>query len=202
MTAPDSTAAVRSPRSHRLADVVNDVLAPWNLAVTVPPVVGAMTTVPWPRGLALGLVTSLLVGVVPGLLIWAGRRSGRYGDKFLRDRRHRPRFLAVVTGLVVLAWVVTWALGASTSSSVFLGVMVLMAVIAAFVSRWWKISMHSMVVTGSVVLLAVLDMRLAPLLVLVPAVCWARLVVTEHTPAQLAAGALVGAVLGVVAGVA
>ncbi|MCI2238086.1 hypothetical protein MN205_06225 [Kineococcus sp. TRM81007] len=182
--------------------MVNDVLAPWNLAVTVPPVVGAMTTVPWPRGLALGLVTSLLVGVVPGLLIWAGRRSGRYGDKFLRDRRHRPRFLAVVTGLVVLAWVVTWALGASASSLVFLGVMVLMAVIAAVVSRWWKISMHSMVVTGSVVLLVVLDVRLVPMLVLVPAVCWARLVTSAHTPAQLAAGAVVGAVLGVVAGIA
>ncbi|WP_432488332.1 hypothetical protein [Kineococcus sp. SYSU DK018] len=201
MSAPEGGARVRSPRARRVADVVNDVLAPWNLAVVVPPLVGAMTTVPWSRGLALGLVTSLFVGVVPGLLIRAGRRSGRYGDKFLHERRHRPRFLAVVTALVVLAGVVTRALGASGSSLVFLGVMALMGVVAAVVSRWWKISVHSMVVTGSVVLLTVLNSWLVPLLVLVPAVCWARLVASAHTPAQLAAGAAVGAVLGAAAGV-
>ncbi|NAZ82782.1 hypothetical protein GTR02_13235 [Kineococcus sp. R8] len=107
-----------------------------------------------------------------------------------------------MTALVMLAWFLTWLFGGSTSSMIFLAAMVVMAVTAAVVSRWWKISMHSMVVSGSVVLLALLDVRLAPLLALVPLACWARWAVAAHTPAQLLAGALIGAGLGVAAGVA
>lgn len=60
------------------------------------------------------------------------------------------------------------------------------------VTLWWKISFHASYVTlFSVIFIYVYGIAALPVLVLVPAVAWARVVMNRHTVAQVAAGTLV-----------
>lgn len=67
--------------------------------------------------------------------------------------------------------------------------------VALAVSVFWKISIHTACVAGSVCVLAILVhpalMACAPVIV---ATAWARVALREHTLAQVVAGAAVGAV--------
>jgi hypothetical protein len=64
----------------------------------------------------------------------------------------------------------------------------------AVVTVWWKISIHCAVASGSVVILA---FGYGPLVLcgyaLVGLLGWARVAMADHTVAQVAAGALLGA---------
>lgn len=64
--------------------------------------------------------------------------------------------------------------------------------VMGLVTLWWKISFHASYVTlFSVIFIYVYGIAALPVLVLVPAVAWARVVMNRHTVAQVAAGTLV-----------
>ena len=190
----------RNDTATRIARRVNDVLAPWNLAVVMPPLLGALTTTPPVRGALLGAIISVLGGLVPAAIIWRGIRAGRYQDRFIVRREDRPRLLVTVMGLVTAGWILTWLLGASRTLLGFIALMVLMAAVTAVVSRRWKMSVHALLVTASATVLTILVPWSAALLLLVPLIVWARWYVNGHTFYQLVVGAGVGATFGVAAG--
>jgi membrane-associated phospholipid phosphatase len=65
------------------------------------------------------------------------------------------------------------------------------------ITRWWKISVHAAVAGGAVVMLAfVYGPWMLSLALLAALVCWARVEVEDHTPAQVTLGVLVGPVVG------
>jgi hypothetical protein len=64
--------------------------------------------------------------------------------------------------------------------------------VMGLVTLWWKISFHASYATlFSVIFIYVYGIAALPVLVLVPAVAWARVVMNRHTIAQVAAGTLV-----------
>ena len=68
-----------------------------------------------------------------------------------------------------------------------------------FASCWvvtlvWKLSIHAAVVAGAVtILVQVFGLPLLVLAPLVALVCWSRVALRDHTPAQTVAGAALGA---------
>ena len=64
-----------------------------------------------------------------------------------------------------------------------------------WITRYWKISTHALGITAPLVaLIAIFGSRPLPFLVLIPIVCWARVYLRAHTPAQVIAGAGLAAV--------
>ncbi|WP_432836997.1 phosphatase PAP2 family protein [Dactylosporangium sp. CA-092794] len=148
------------------------------------------------RGLALGVVAALFESVLPFLYILRGVRTGKITDHHIGDRRQRlvPLLVglgSVVAGLAVLllAHAHRELLAAVVAGGVGL-------VVAAAVNHWWKMSVHSAVAAGAVVILALVYgwpmLAAAPLAV---AIGWSRVELKDHTAAQVVVGTVVGALV-------
>ena len=191
--------ATRKPGGVRVAEVVSEVFAPWVCAAVMPPLVGAMTAAPWWRGALHGLLVTVLSAGVPYAVVARGVRTGRYEDHHVSRREDRPRLLLLVVGCVVASLLLVRLLGATASTQVFTGLMLVSVAVGAVVSRWWKISMHALVLAASVTVLVALEARLLPLVAVVPLVGWSRWRLHRHTWGQVVAGTVAGAALAAAA---
>ncbi|MER5626811.1 hypothetical protein ABT061_37870 [Streptosporangium sp. NPDC002544] len=173
---------------------VTGLFAPQVLVIGLPPVVGLVAD-GW-RGGAWGLVASALCGGIPALVILAGVRSGRLDSHHLVDRASRTRPLLVAVAAVVVALVLLISLGAPRLLVATVTAMLAALAVTVPITLKWKISFHAAVSAGTVVVLAHV-LPAAPTLVVgalvVATVCWARVRLSHHTPAQVAAGAVTGA---------
>lgn len=173
---------------------VTGLFAPQVLVIGLPPVVGLMAD--GGRGGAWGLLASALCGGVPALVILAGVRAGRLDSHHLVDRASRTRPLLVAVAAVVVALVLLIFLGAPRLLVATVTAMLAALAVTVPITLRWKISFHAAVSAGTVVVLAHV-LPAAPTLVVgaavVATVCWARVRLTHHTPAQVAAGAATGA---------
>ncbi|MFG1944366.1 hypothetical protein [Nonomuraea sp. NPDC048826] len=182
--------------ADRVARGVTDLLAPQVLVIAVPPAVGLLAQ-GW-AGAVWGLVASALCGGVPAAVIAAGVRSGRLDSHHIVDRSRRAGpLLAAVAGvlaaLVLLAW-----LGAPRLLLAAVTAMLAALAVTVPVTLRWKISFHAAVCAGTIVVLAYVLPAVPVLLAgaaVVALVCWARVRLAHHTPAQVAAGTAVGALV-------
>ncbi len=178
---------------NRFAHGLTEIFAPAHFVIALPFVVGALTG-GW-YGLAWGALAASLCGGIPLAVIMAGVRSGRFGDKHISDRAQRPWLIGVIVALVVAALALLVVLGAPDVMIACVAVMLATLAVTGPITFWWKISFHTAVATGSVVMLARL-LPPAPVYaagaVLVGAITWSRVTLKDHTPAQAAAGTLAG----------
>jgi membrane-associated phospholipid phosphatase len=115
----------------------------------------------------------------------------------VREQRARPLLVgiaSVVVGLLLLA-----ALGAPRPLVALVAAMAVGLATSLLVTLAWKISVHTAVNAGAVVILILVFgpmlLLLAPLVALVG---WARVEVGDHTPAQVIGGATLGATIAAV----
>ncbi|MER7132634.1 hypothetical protein [Streptosporangium saharense] len=175
------------------ARLVTGVFAPQVLVIALPPLVGLLAD-GWP-GVLWGLGTSALCGGVPAGVILAGVRSGRLDSHHLVDRASRTKPLLVAVCAVLAALVLLVVLRAPTLLVATVTAMLAALAVTVPVTLRWKISFHAAVSAGSVVVLSrVLPAvpTLAAGTLVVAVVCWARVRLGHHSPAQVGAGALVG----------
>ncbi|MFJ6196805.1 phosphatase PAP2 family protein [Micromonospora sp. NPDC092111] len=182
----------------RLARLVTELTAPVVL------VTGLTALIGWhgaggAHGLAWALLAAVFAAGIPFAYIVGGVRRGRLTDHHvgIREQRRVPLLLGLASaaaGLALLA-----ALGAPRPVLALVAAGVVGLVVAVSVSHWWKMSIHSAVATGTVVVLVLTFGRSmllgVPLLGLVG---WSRVRLRDHTVAQVVVGGLVG---GLVAGV-
>ncbi|MET8352813.1 MULTISPECIES: phosphoesterase PA-phosphatase [unclassified Micromonospora] len=186
----------------RIARLVTELTAPAVLVSVL------MVTVSWHssrnpgHGLAWGLLATLFVTGIPFAYIVGGVRRGRLTDHHIgrRDQRRVPLLVglgSVAAGLALLA-----VLGAPRPLLALAVAGLAGLVVAVSVSHWWKMSIHSAVAAGTLIIL-VLTFG-TELLVAVPllgVVGWARVRLRDHTVAQVLAGGVLGAIIsGVVFG--
>ena len=161
----------------------------------LPLAVGAVTS-GW-SGLGWGALASGLCGGAPALIIFGGVRLGWFGDWHIGERSQRPKLIAAVVALVAVALALLVALGAPVAMVACVVVMLATLAVVGPVTAVWKISFHTAVAAGSVVMLAwVLPwpaVVLAAGAVMVGLIGWARTALRDHTPAQALAGAIAGA---------
>jgi membrane-associated phospholipid phosphatase len=188
--------AVTAP--PRFAQAVTDLLEPKNWIIFSTLAVGWGID-GW-AGLGWGAVSALFAAVIPTIFIRYGMRRGRVSDRHVGVIAQRLIVLAFVLGSVA-AGVLLMVLGGAPRDIIALTVAMFTALLVlTAVTTKWKISVHAAVSAGGVAMLALVYGALALLLLpLVVLVGWSRVVLRDHTTAQVIAGAALGVSVGLVA---
>jgi hypothetical protein len=197
VTAPGLDAAAPPPtRGRRVARLVTEVLAPASFAAVMPLVVAWWSASSLVEAVGWWLVAVVFTTVVPMVFVVRAVRRGRLTDHHIGVREQRPVPLlfgmaSVGAGLGLLV-----AGNAPPELVALVASMVGGLVVSLLVTLRWKISLHTGVAAGSVAILALLfGPALLGLAVVVGLVGWARVRLCDHTAAQAAAGAALGAVV-------
>ncbi|MDA3648832.1 hypothetical protein LZ318_06080 [Saccharopolyspora indica] len=183
--------------TDRVARVLTEIFAPWVIVVVLPLAVAWRATESIGPALGWGLLVSATSSILPmGVIVW-GARTGRWDSHHVRDRAGRfvPFVALIVMSLVGLGLLVLlsapWLLIALDIA------MIVSLFVTGGITVWWKISMHSAVAAGAVVILAMLFHPVCwALLLVVAAISWSRVHLRDHTAAQVTIGAIVGAIVG------
>src|SRR4051794_29893795 len=196
MTSP----AVQAEGLRRWAAVlVTEVLAPIILIAVLTTIVSVHAAGSVGRGLLLAAVAIFFAGGLPYAILLAGIRSGRLSDRHLSKREERPAMMVIGLVSVSAGLFLLHRLDAPLDLFALMAAMVAGVAVSLGVSSFWKISIHTSCVGGTVVSLAVLvHPALAVLAPLIFVTGWARVILRDHTVPQVVAGALVGSAVAAV----
>ncbi|MBE9375291.1 hypothetical protein IQ251_12635 [Saccharopolyspora sp. HNM0983] len=177
--------------------MLTEVLAPWVIVLLLPLAVAWQATHALLPTLLWGLLVAVTSSILPmGIIVW-GARTGRWDGHHVRNREGRliPFVALLVFSLGGLAALILarapWLVIALDIS------MISTLIVTGAITSRWKISMHTAVAGGAVVILAATYSPVFWLLaVLVAAIGWSRVKIHDHTTAQTIGGAIVGAISG------
>jgi len=147
----------------------------------------------FPGTIGYGALAALFVCVLPLMVLLVLVRLGKVTDHHVSDRKQRAPVLLMALGCIAVGLLVLGAVDAP--ESVFAMVLAVVGGVAvlAVVSPFWKMSGHAAAVScAAVVSVLMLGAAWAPLLLLIPAVSWSRVVLRAHSLAQVVAGSLFG----------
>ncbi|MGH2449152.1 MAG: phosphoesterase PA-phosphatase [Chloroflexota bacterium] len=178
---------------RRFARLVTEVLAPAPVAAALLLLIAWHSTSSVLEAAWWGFLTVLFTVLIPLLYLLYGVRRRRFTDHHVRLRQQRPLPLGVAIVSVLVDVVLLLIFGAPRE---LLALVVAMAVglgISTLITFVWKISIHVAVVAGAVTILVIVFGPMFALFApLVALVVWARVEVGDHTPGQVAAGAMEG----------
>jgi membrane-associated phospholipid phosphatase len=138
-------------------------------------------------------LAALFVCVLPLVVLLGLVRLGKITDHHVSDRKQRAPVLLMALGSVAAGLVVLRAADAPRSVIVMVLAIVAGIIVLAAVSPFWKISGHAAAVSSAAVIsVLMLGPAWLPLVLLIPAVGWSRVVLRAHTMAQVVAGSLFG----------
>ena len=183
----------------RIAGLTSNILSPFSVILILVILLSFTAASSLLDAIKWALI-SVGLSILPVFLVIAYLvQNGKLNAIFItaREKRTKIYLLAVLCAAVSYAalnylrappiLVATFAAGLST------------AVIFAGINLWWKVSIHTALVAGSVTLLIMLyGWILAVTTVLIPLMAWARIESNNHSPAQAVAGALLAALIVVV----
>jgi membrane-associated phospholipid phosphatase len=149
-------------------------------------------------GLAWGVVASLFAAVLPMAFINRGVKRGRWDDRNVGAKRPRLIVLSFILASVAVGLALLAGLGAPGELSGYIACLLGSVAVLATITTVWKISIHCAVASGSVTILGLLfGWWLAPAYLLVALTGWSRIVLKDHSTAQVIMGSLLGAVAAV-----
>lgn len=187
------------PEKRRLswARIVSDVVSPpvvW--AILVVPVAihyseTTMGAIFW--AILYGIFICLLPIAYVAYNVWRGNIS----DLHMKNRKERIRPLLVSILCTAIVWWLLRVLGAPKAFPLLALLSLIQITVIAVITLGWQISMHTMSIAGAVVAIGMIFSIGAGLWMtpLVPLVAAARLNLKRHTPAQVIAGTVIGALL-------
>lgn len=194
----DSTSRTARPETNLLARILTEAFAPIVL-IFVMLLIVAIHGAGLVRGTMLGLIAAVFAGGLPYAVILFRIRRGHLGNHHLTRRQERPLMLLIGIASLAAGTAILAGLHAPRELYALVVAMLTGVAIALVITLFWKISIHAASCAGSVAVLAVLFGPLALLgVVVVGAVCWSRVALTDHTVAQVIAGALVGAAVAAI----
>lgn len=192
-TAPANANAIHA--RNRVARWLTEVLQP-PAVVTVLLLISPIGGPGFPANMAYGALAALFVCVVPLLVVLVLVRLGRITDHHVSDRRQRAPVLLMALASILVGLAVLGAVGAPGAVVAMVLAVVGGVVVIAAVSPFWKMSGHAAAIScAAVVTVLMLGTAWRPLLILVPAVGWSRIVLRAHTLPQVVAGSLFGGVV-------
>ncbi len=180
-------------RRRSTAEWVTYLLEPKNWVVVTTLAVG------WHAGGAAGLgwgtVAAVFTAVLPTAFIDRGVKRGQWDDRNVWAKRPRLIVLSFILASVTVGLALLLGLGAPGELSGYIACTLGSVAVLAVITTVWKISIHCAVAAGSVTLLALLfGWWLAPAYVLVALTGWSRIVLKDHTTAQVIMGSVLGAI--------
>jgi membrane-associated phospholipid phosphatase len=137
---------------------------------------------------------------LPSAFIVFGVRRGRYQGRHLPLRRQRLVPFLVWLASTSLGWAFLSQMGAPWALTGALAAIWISLAVATVVNQFWQMSLHTGMAATCVGILCLAvtpyALALAPVVVLSG---WARVRLGAHTPAQVAVGALAGALAALAA---
>jgi PAP2 superfamily len=183
-------AAIRA--KNRAARWLTEAFQP-PVVVTLQLLISPVIEPGFPGTMGYGALAALFVCVLPLFLLLILVRLGKVTDHHVSDRRQRAPVLLMALASVIAGLAVLAAVGSPRSVVVMVLGIVAGIVMLAAVSPFWKISGHAAAVSSAAVIsVLMLGPEWLPLLALIPAVGWSRVVLRAHTLAQVVAGSLFG----------
>jgi membrane-associated phospholipid phosphatase len=177
---------------NRTAQWLTEIFQP-PVVVTVQLVVSPVIEAGFPGTVVYGALAALFVCVLPLFLLLGLVRLGKVTDHHVSNRKQRAPVLLMALASVLAGLLVLESVGAPRSVVVMVLAIVAGILVLATVSPFWKISGHAAAISSATVISALmLGPAWLPLLLLVPAVGWSRVVLRAHTAAQVVAGSLFG----------
>lgn len=147
---------------------------------------------PW-AFFGLSVLFALLLPVAVTLVV---RALGMVSDADITERKERLLPYSIITFGYLVGALVLWAVGAPTEVVAAMACYFTVTAVCTAITAFWKISMHMAGIAGPVVAASLLLPRTAlASIVLIPLLAWARLVLRRHTPAQIAGGMVVPALV-------
>ncbi|HEV2634500.1 MAG TPA: hypothetical protein VGX23_05105 [Actinocrinis sp.] len=187
-TLPHGQPTARSGAARK----ITDLLEPKNWILLDVIVIGlAVDGLP---GLGWGMLGALFAAVLPIWFIKRGIRNERWADRHVGAKQHRLIVMTFIIVSVAVGITLLVLLGAPRPITALIVSMLTTLAALMAVTPAWKVSVHSAVSSGSVLLIALAcgwwALILSPLVALVG---WSRVALRDHTRNQVIAGALVGA---------
>lgn len=184
------------PWDEHAAYLISRFLAPHYVSVIILLTLGVVD----PRGWQFGLSWVLGLGLpVVGIGLLAMRhalRQGTISDWHISERSERLQWWIIVLSLIltVVPVVVLLLFDGPRYLLMAFAAMLVTVLINLTITLRWKISQHvSTIALGTTLLTGVLGPPVAPALLLIPLVAWARVRREAHTVPQTVAGGVVGA---------
>ncbi len=194
-----NAAAGATPIRQRIAKALTDLLSP---IIIVPVLLLAVALRYSPSvlaGVAWAALAALFASAIPLIYILILLRIGRVSDYHVRDREQRRAVGAVVIPSLILGTVILVLLGAPRQLVALASALAAGILMSGLVTLYWKISVHVAAVAGSLMILVLaFGWRMLVLVPTVLLVAWSRIVLRDHTSAQVLAGAILGALTAAV----
>ena len=176
--------------------MTSDIVNPFSVSLVMLLLLSFKSTASILPALKWSLI-SLAVSVLPVLIVIVFLvRHGKLDGIFIRARQQRNRIYLLATVCSVTGCIVLYYLGAPEVLVASFVAALLAMVLFMFINLWWKISVHTAFVAASVtVLIALYGIPGMVAAVLLPLMVWSRVELEHHSPAQVATGALLAALI-------
>lgn len=185
---------------RRIANLTSHILNPFAVSLVVILLLAFESASSIADALKWALIL-IAVSILPifSVMVYLARR-GRLDSIFTNVRGQRTKVYALATVWAVVAGVIITYLGAPSVLRAAFVAGLSAVVVFMFINLWWKISLHIAFVAASVTVLVILYGPIGAIsVVFLPLIAWARIESGHHSPAQVAGGAVLAAVITVVA---
>lgn len=181
---------------RRIARLITEVFAPLPTVAALLVVIALQSTAHPLDALRWMVVTVLFVSVAPLAYVLFGVRRRRLSDRHVGVREQRPLVLAIAIASATVSLALLAIGGAPRELFALVAAMIAGLVSSLCVTLVWKISIHTAVVTGAVVVLTLVYGAAALFLVpIVVIVSWGRVELGDHSLAQVLTGICLGAAI-------
>jgi membrane-associated phospholipid phosphatase len=179
---------------QRLAKLTSTILNPFLVSFLVIVLLAFDSTSSIADAVKWSLI-SLVLSVLPvfSVVVYLVRNK-KINSFNVQPREQRTRIYVLASALAIISCIILFVLEApellrATFVSGLIAIVVFMAI-----NLFWKISLHTAFVAASVTILIIVYGSMAAwTLVLLLLVVWARIEMRQHSPAQMATGALLAA---------
>jgi membrane-associated phospholipid phosphatase len=184
---------------ERLARLTSNILNPFLVSAIVITLLAVESTNGAGAALKWALV-SIVISVLPvfAVVIYLVRQK-RLDGIFVNPRQQRNDIYVLATVLAVISCFVLIILEAPKLLKVTFVAGLVAIVVFGAINRFWKISLHTAFMSASVTIIAIVYGAAGALtILLLPPVAWARIMLGQHSLAQVVVGAVLAAAIVVV----
>lgn len=173
-----------------LSTIFNPFLTALALFVILAHIAAHSTTQFW----WLLFLSTFFTSIGPMVYVFWLYASDRISDLDMSVRHEREAVFGAFVVFYGIGTVVLWLLHAPAILFASMAAYTVATLIVQYITRYWKISTHSLGITAPLVVLMLLYGRQPlPFLILIPMVGWARVYLKAHTLLQVIAGAALAA---------
>jgi len=135
----------------------------------------------------------IFLGILPIITVWLGLKKGKISDIDFTDRHQRTPYIVAIIFYWFLAVILIWSLSGPDFILRLIIAAITIGLIVMSINFFWKISNHSLIITASSFFVNMLyDWKFVWIFILIPVVCWSRLIQKKHTVLQLFGGVMLG----------